>query len=159
IYAAQKQEDWAGADRMIGQLQDKSLVGHVLAARYLGSYQASAPELREWLKKYADLPDADRITKLAAAKSAPHYAPRKRNKTMRRGGGGPYPRQRGGPPRPAAPADPPGEPPPAGRLSPPRLHRARPRHGARPVSDRIAPRQSRARRSDPERPDRRIQPR
>jgi len=64
IYAAQDKGDWEGANRLIGQLRDRSLLGHVLAARYLGTYRTSYAEVRDWLAKYGDHPDADRIRRL-----------------------------------------------------------------------------------------------
>jgi len=66
IYAAQEKQDWSEANRLIGQLQDRALLGHVLAARYLGTYKASYAELRDWKAKYADHPDAGRIARIGA---------------------------------------------------------------------------------------------
>ncbi len=68
IYAHQKSEQWADADRLIAQLQDKTLVGHVLAARFLGSYSPNSKEVRDWLARYADHPDAERIARLSRYK-------------------------------------------------------------------------------------------
>lgn len=81
IYALQQKQDWAGADRLINQLRDRSLLGHVLAARYLGTYTANHAELQDWLKKYGDEPDAARIRTLAALKH--RSAPRKRGRHRR----------------------------------------------------------------------------
>jgi soluble lytic murein transglycosylase-like protein len=81
IHAHQTREQWAEADRLMEQLTDRTLVGHVLASRYLSSYPSKYGELREWLNRYADHPDASRIQKLAAAKTpAP---PKKRTKRTR----------------------------------------------------------------------------
>jgi soluble lytic murein transglycosylase-like protein len=75
IYAHQNREEWAAADRLIAQLDDKALVGHVLAARYLGSYTPNARELRDWMARYADHPDAERIARLGRYKRS-RYADR-----------------------------------------------------------------------------------
>lgn len=54
------------ADTLIARLNDKSLMGHVLAQRYLHeSYKAGFAELSDWLKNYADHPQASRIARLA----------------------------------------------------------------------------------------------
>lgn len=71
ITAHQQKEEWAAADRLIAQLQDKSLLGHVLAARYLSGYPAKSGEIRDWLAKYSDLPDASRIAHLGSGGKAP----------------------------------------------------------------------------------------
>ena len=78
IYGYQQKEDWAAADRAIAQLKDRSLLGHVLASRYLGTYRANYAELRDWMAKYSDLPDADRISKVASGKQGPARASKKR---------------------------------------------------------------------------------
>ena len=78
VYGYQQKEDWAAADRAIAQLQDRSLLGHVLASRYLGAYKANHAQLRDWLAKYSDLPDAGRIAKVAAGKQGPARKARKR---------------------------------------------------------------------------------
>jgi soluble lytic murein transglycosylase-like protein len=65
IAAHQQRDEWAEADRLIAQLKDRSLLGHVLAARYLDGYPAKPAELRAWLAKYSDHPDAGRIAQLA----------------------------------------------------------------------------------------------
>jgi soluble lytic murein transglycosylase-like protein len=56
---------WAAADREQARLKDKLLVGHVLAERYLSdSYHPRADELKEWLARYSDLPQAPRLEAL-----------------------------------------------------------------------------------------------
>ena len=75
IYAQQQRADWSGANQSIAQLKDRSLVGHVLAARYLSSsYKASYAELRDWMAKYSDHPDADRIARLGHLRLEPWAA-------------------------------------------------------------------------------------
>jgi len=66
IHAHQQKQEWAAADRLIAQLQDRSLLGHVLAARYLNGYPAKYAEIRDWLAKYSDHPDATRIASLGS---------------------------------------------------------------------------------------------
>jgi hypothetical protein len=70
IFRLQQRGDWQGADRLIGQLADPRLLGHVLAQRYLHptAYHSAYPELRAWLEKYADLPEAQQIYRLANAR-------------------------------------------------------------------------------------------
>ena len=71
ITAHQQKDEWAEADRLIAQLQDRSLLGHVLAARYLDGYPVKAVEIRAWLAKYSDHPDAKRIAQLVRGGRAP----------------------------------------------------------------------------------------
>jgi soluble lytic murein transglycosylase-like protein len=74
IFAAQKTGQFAKADRLIGQLEDKSLLGYVLEDRYLGAhYRSKFDELKSWLDDYGDLVGADGIYKLAV-KRAPKKA-------------------------------------------------------------------------------------
>ncbi len=76
IFAVQEQGRWKEADRLIGQLRSELLMGHVLAQRYLHptAYRSRYDELRAWLAKYADLPEASRIYRLAV-KRRPAGAP------------------------------------------------------------------------------------
>lgn len=79
VYSHQQREDWAAADRAIAQLNDRSLLGHVLASRYLGTYRANRAQLRDWLAKYSDHPDAGRIARIAAGgREGPTRKSRKR---------------------------------------------------------------------------------
>ncbi len=67
IFAVQEPGDWRTADRLIKQLNDRLLMGHVLAQRYLHptKYRSRYKELKAWMAKYADHPEARRIYKLA----------------------------------------------------------------------------------------------
>ncbi len=67
IFALQEKGRWRAADRRIKRLGDKVLMGHLLAQRYLHPthYRSRFRELRGWMAKYAGLPDARRIYKLA----------------------------------------------------------------------------------------------
>ncbi|MFN3076626.1 MAG: lytic transglycosylase domain-containing protein [Alphaproteobacteria bacterium] len=69
IFAAQDAEDWAGADRVLRRLEDRLLVGQVLAQRYLhqGAQHAKLDSLNEWLRDYPDYPEARDIHTLAKA--------------------------------------------------------------------------------------------
>lgn len=69
IFRLQAAGSLKDADTVIARLSDKSLMGHVLAQRYLhASYKANFNELKSWLSLYADHPQAPRIAKLANAR-------------------------------------------------------------------------------------------
>ena len=69
IFAFQEKADWRAADGLIDGLEDRILLGHVLAQRYLypdsSKYRSRFEELARWMKAYADNPDARRIYRLA----------------------------------------------------------------------------------------------
>ena len=67
IFALQENAKWRRADKLIKQLEDTTLMGHVLYQRYMHptGYRARWTELRDWLKNYADHPGAWRVYKLA----------------------------------------------------------------------------------------------
>ncbi len=75
IFALQERGNWRKADRIIKSLSDKVLLGHVKAQKYLHptKYRSRYIELAEWLKKYADHPDARRIYKLALRRKPSNY--------------------------------------------------------------------------------------
>lgn len=65
-FDAQERSQWGAADREIAHLQDPLLLGHLLAQRYLtSSYRPQGEELKDWMARYADLPEADAIYTLA----------------------------------------------------------------------------------------------
>ncbi len=69
IFRLQASGSLGEADRLIGKLRDESLMGHVLAQRYLRTqYKVSFAELKNWMDKYADHPQAARIAALANAR-------------------------------------------------------------------------------------------
>ena len=75
IFRRQALGDFAGSDRLIGDLTDPALLGHVLANRYLApSYKSKAKELSDWLKSYASLSEAATIYVLAARKGVKKVA-------------------------------------------------------------------------------------
>lgn len=63
------------ADKLIRELVDKRLLGHALAIRYLHptAYRSKYIELRNWLRNYADHPDARRIYRLALKRKPRNY--------------------------------------------------------------------------------------
>ena len=67
IFDVQEDGQWKQADRLIKQLKDRELMGHVMAQRYLHptKYRSKYKELKAWMAKYADHPDAPRLYKLA----------------------------------------------------------------------------------------------
>jgi soluble lytic murein transglycosylase-like protein len=67
IFELQSNGKWVEADRLVGRLGDRLLMGHVLAQRFLHptAYRSSYPELRAWLEHYADHPQAETIHRLA----------------------------------------------------------------------------------------------
>lgn len=67
IFRYQKDGSWKRADKLIKQLENDLLMGHVLYQRYMHptAYRSKYKELKNWLAKYADHPDAGRVYKLA----------------------------------------------------------------------------------------------
>jgi soluble lytic murein transglycosylase len=67
IFDIQVSGDWRKADKLIKQLEDKALMGHVMAQRFLHptKYRSKYKELKAWMQDYADHPDAGRLYKLA----------------------------------------------------------------------------------------------
>nr|WP_256476536.1 lytic transglycosylase domain-containing protein [Siccirubricoccus soli] len=67
IFAFQARGDLAAAQRETERLEDRRLIGHVLADRWLRPGMApSAAELQAWLAAHADLPDAPAMHALLA---------------------------------------------------------------------------------------------
>tara|TARA_R100000687_G_scaffold58317_1_gene46853 strand:- start:808 stop:2679 length:1872 start_codon:yes stop_codon:yes gene_type:complete len=80
IFDLQNEGQWDRADRLIAQVSDDSLLGHVLFQRYMHptAYRSSYQELKNWLAEYADHPGASRIYGLALKrKPASADAPRR----------------------------------------------------------------------------------
>jgi soluble lytic murein transglycosylase-like protein len=67
IFTLQEDGNWKKADKLIAKVTDRTLLGHVQAQRYLHptKYRSSYKELRRWLVKYNDHPQAKRIYELA----------------------------------------------------------------------------------------------
>jgi soluble lytic murein transglycosylase-like protein len=71
IFRLQGVGNFRAADRIIEELTDLSLLGHVLADRYLSpTYISKAKELSDWLRRYESLADARAIYQLAQLKGA-----------------------------------------------------------------------------------------
>ncbi|MDZ4736542.1 MAG: lytic transglycosylase domain-containing protein [Rhodospirillaceae bacterium] len=69
IFELQAAAQWLEADAVIDRLTDLRLLGHVLADRYLSpTYRTSYRELRDWLVRYGDHPDAPRLYDLALSR-------------------------------------------------------------------------------------------
>jgi soluble lytic murein transglycosylase-like protein len=65
-FDAQADAKWTNADKALARLNDKSLLGHVLAERYLDpKYKPKYAELAAWLGRYADHPDAPALYRMA----------------------------------------------------------------------------------------------
>jgi soluble lytic murein transglycosylase len=73
IFALQDGAEWERADRLIAQLDDPVLLGHVLYQRYMHptGYRSRFDELSGWLERYADHPDAERVHSLAQRRRPP----------------------------------------------------------------------------------------
>ncbi len=72
IFRVQSAGRWREADKLIKRLDNKVLLGHVRAQRYLhASYRSSYRELASWLAKYGDHPIADKVYRLALKKRQP----------------------------------------------------------------------------------------
>jgi soluble lytic murein transglycosylase len=70
ILTLQDHGDFKAADEMIGRLDDTTLLGPILADRYLSSdYISSVPELKSWLAQYGSQPAAPAIYALLREKS------------------------------------------------------------------------------------------
>ena len=67
IFRLQDLGKWNAAEKLIKQLSDPLLMGHVKFQRYMHprAYRSRYEELSGWMKKYADHPGAQRLYKLA----------------------------------------------------------------------------------------------
>jgi len=73
-FSAADNADWQSLATWSSYIQDRRLVGHLLAQHYLAPDAApSFAALRAWMDLYGDLPEADDVYKLAQAKR-PHDA-------------------------------------------------------------------------------------
>ena len=80
IFELQVAGDWSAADKLIAELGDTILMGHVMVQRYMHptAYRSKFKELRDWLEAYADMPQAKRVYRLAMRrKPASARPPRK----------------------------------------------------------------------------------
>lgn len=76
IFELQKLGNLTAAQKFIAQLENRILVGHVLAQKYLHptAHRSTFIELTNWLEQYADHPDSRRLYRLAL-KRRPKGAP------------------------------------------------------------------------------------
>jgi hypothetical protein len=80
IFRLQERGKWKAADKLIARLDDKTLMGHVQVQRYMHptAYRSRYKELKRWLSRYADHPDAKAVYKLAVKRRPKNYTwPRK----------------------------------------------------------------------------------
>ncbi|MDP7456846.1 MAG: lytic transglycosylase domain-containing protein [Alphaproteobacteria bacterium] len=75
IFLYQESGEWKVADRIIAQLNDRILMGHVLYQRYMHptKYRSKYEELRDWMALYADHPRAQKIYNLALKRRPENY--------------------------------------------------------------------------------------
>lgn len=77
IFRAIKAEDIDKAEELSEDVENPILMGHVLAEKYLSrTYKSDYAELKSWLEKYSDHPQAARIYALALRKGAKEPLPR-----------------------------------------------------------------------------------
>ena len=64
---SKKSKEWKKVDDLIKRLNDKILLGNVYAERFLHptGWRSSYTDLKKWLDKYNDHPDANRIIRIA----------------------------------------------------------------------------------------------
>lgn len=70
IFELQEQGNIVAADIIIPQLKNPILLGHIYAERYLHPthYKASYQELQNWMRSYADHPQAEKIYQFAVSR-------------------------------------------------------------------------------------------
>jgi hypothetical protein len=75
-FAAVRRGDFDQADRLLTTVKDKCLVGRVTYEKLMSSsYTATFAELKAWLVKHHDLPDADRVWTVAKKRQIASEAP------------------------------------------------------------------------------------
>ena len=74
-YLFQEKCKWKSANKFILKIQNKLLLGHILAQKFLhpDCYKSQYLELYYWLKEYNDHPQAKRIYRLAIKRMPPGY--------------------------------------------------------------------------------------
>jgi len=85
IFDVQDRGEWSTADRLIAQLENRVLLGHVQFQRYMHptAYRSRFDELNNWMSHYADHPEAGRIYRLAVRRQ-PSSAATPRRPDLRR---------------------------------------------------------------------------
>lgn len=78
-FEQQARADLPATLREVAEVNDPMLFGHLLADRYLGAMAVSLPptdeQLRQWLARYPDLPDAPLVYAALPATATPRPAP------------------------------------------------------------------------------------
>jgi len=76
IFRLQDARKWTRADKLIKEISDPLLLGHVLYERYMHptGYRSHYKELLDWMRKYRDHPGADRIYKLAVKRRPQNWS-------------------------------------------------------------------------------------
>jgi len=79
LWELQDKGDWKTADRLIKQLENPILLGHVQYLRYMHptKYRSRYSELRTWLNAYADHPNARNVYRLAKRRQGKARAPKR----------------------------------------------------------------------------------
>jgi len=72
---SKKSKEWKKVDDLIKQLNNKILLGNVYAEKFLHptGWRSSYRDLRIWLEKFNDHPDATRITRIALKRKPKNY--------------------------------------------------------------------------------------
>ncbi|WP_420547712.1 lytic transglycosylase domain-containing protein [Curvivirga sp.] len=75
IFALQENGKWNAAQKLIKQLDNDVLMGHVDFQRYMHptAYRSKYLELKDWMTKYSDHPGAGRVYKLALRRRPNNY--------------------------------------------------------------------------------------
>ena len=75
IFRVQEKGAWVKADKLIRQLENDMLMGHILFQRYMHPthYRSKYLELKEWMAAYADHPGAPRVYQLALKRRPKNY--------------------------------------------------------------------------------------
>jgi peptidoglycan lytic transglycosylase len=92
IFQLQENGNWRKSDKLIKQLKDPLLMGHVQYQRYMHPtlYRAKYSELHLWMKAYADHPGAEKLYRLAVSRHRSDWKATPRpTKTRYLGGTGP----------------------------------------------------------------------
>ncbi len=74
-FKLQHNANWSKADAVLYKINDRRLMGHVKYQRYMHPlYKSDFIELKNWLDRYSDYPNADKIYKLAKSKQGNDYS-------------------------------------------------------------------------------------
>jgi len=86
IFRLQTDGKWRAADRLIKKIDNTLLMGHVQYQRLMHptAYRARYSELRNWLKRYADHPDALRVYRLALKRRGKARYPKRPERVARK---------------------------------------------------------------------------